>query len=733
VAVFGLSQKNRRTRQGQDDMKSCILFRVATLAIGAMVLSNSQVEAGERRTHFAAVVGLEFSSEGSLLASVHRDGSIKIWRTRDGSLAGTLSHTTDRNLCIAVSPKEDLIATGTEDGLIRIWRTGDGSLWQTLVGHPGGVESIAFSPSRSYLASAGGDAIIRIWDPHDGKLIHSWKAHEGPARALAFSPRGNLLASGAMDNRVKFWNALRGFEFERETLRVSNIRGLAFSPDGSLLASSGFDGSGTPTVQLWHSDTGLFLGGVTGHEEDVRSLAFAPDGKMLALGGADGEISVWKLRLSAEVAYDAQLVSRLEGHSGEVTGLFFCREGNRLASGSLDSTIREWDLNSSALTRTLRSPAPVSALAVLENGARLAAGHYAALNGEAITFWNWTSGRLSGAYELRGRPVTAIAFAPDFSHLAGAGDDHIIRIWNLNSGSLVRTLVGHRGPITTLAYSPDGERLASEQEDGSIKLWQVALGRIIERFSFSADTPFRLGFSAAGDVVRDAPDGLQGEGLGRRPALSPDGRILARVHEETSIQLLSYPDKEPLHNLVDESMVKLVVRADATPVFRLDRAPIGKVRLVAAEECGEAADGRCATSTSFILLRFESPGEPLTVHHERVEIRSTRPEVVGDLTGTIWPDTVALRLQPGVDLASGDEICISGLRVSSERGVYGSGRHTGWRLNRESKQWEMREFALIMNIFPRLKTAIHVSARSIPASQIDLQPRETRVARKATE
>ena len=94
--------------------------------------------------------------------------------------------------------------------------------------------------------------------------------------------------------------------------------------------------------------------------------------------------------------------------------------------------------------------------------------------------------------------VLAVAYSPDATMLASAGDDAVVRLRDLATGRVLGRLEGHGDAVSSLAFSSDGRTLATASYDRTVKLWDVATRRLKMTLAGHTNWVFSVAFATDG-------------------------------------------------------------------------------------------------------------------------------------------------------------------------------------------------------------------------------------------
>lgn len=142
---------------------------------------------------------------------------------------------------VAWSPNGSILASVSHDTTVRLWNRDTLELKKILTGHDADVHSVNWAPDGNLLATASLDNTIRLWNPHTGQTIFILEGHTASVNCVEFSYDGKFLASKSSDGTVRLWrcDTWETVTILSEETFKSLPFGLAFHPTQPILATLG--------------------------------------------------------------------------------------------------------------------------------------------------------------------------------------------------------------------------------------------------------------------------------------------------------------------------------------------------------------------------------------------------------------------------------------------------------------------------------------------------------------
>ncbi len=498
--------------------------------------------------HDGDVTDVEFSADGSMLATTGVDGRLKAWDPLSGELlwsvsgdgqATSLSVSADGSRVAAGWPRQDVVrVANSETGEVVRKLRNPMERWM------GGLT--ALSPHGDQIALGG--AALTVSDL-ESRTIRVLDRPFWGAWGVSWSPNGDYIAS-RIHARISLFDARSG----RLLGHLPGVDGeTAWSPDSRrLVAPAPSDG----TAIVWSIQEGgiadeisTLLGGEM--NGPIDGLAFSHDGGAVMASDEQTALKIWSLEpVNAEWA------------NFPVRGVYwsdveFMPDGQRVATNAYGygGFVKIWDVASGRFVRTLghnedQDHPKETSFDVSPDGELVAI-----MSGNEMRVWDVATGE--EVLPMRSDGVVSGGWSPDGELVVAAGTDGFAHIID-RSGNVVETLPTGWDEVFDARFSPDGRFVATTKNAEETWVWDWDRGEVITRIP--DDGPWEIAFDRTGSRVVstnafwDTETGDQvmalphDRGAGR-VVFSPDGSRFARASFTGGVTLFDAQTGEQLFTL----------------------------------------------------------------------------------------------------------------------------------------------------------------------------------------
>jgi serine/threonine protein kinase len=98
-------------------------------------------------------------------------------------------------------------------------------------------------------------------------------------------------------------------------------------------------------------------------------------------------------------------------------------------------------------------------------------------------------------YDGHTAPVWTVAWSPDQTRIASAGQDRTVQVWEIKTGHCQLTYGEHTDLVWHVAWSADGSLIASAGDDNRVQIWQAQSGRHVFSYQGNSDRLWAMSWS----------------------------------------------------------------------------------------------------------------------------------------------------------------------------------------------------------------------------------------------
>jgi WD40 repeat protein len=462
--------------------------------------------------HPDEVLSVDFSRDGTQVASGSRDGTVKVWSIQ-GKEARQSFDLRAPVVQLAFSPEGRWLVASMEDGKAHVLSLqGQDQARPRPFQKQEDFRSVAFSPNGEWVVTAAADSSVKLWRWGAGSEIqHELNGTKSEVKQVAFNPTSTHVLA-VSSGKVRVWQvAGQDKPVELRAVRKTDgadITSAALSADGTHMVVTAL---GKPPRVLQVSNGAVLWKTCTDRVTTRATHAeFSPRGEQVVLVSKDHLAQVRDLK---DTSCDKG--TTFAGHTSDIHRASFSPDGTSLLTASNDSTSRVWSLETPhARPLVLRGHrVGVLSAAFSPDSTHVVTG------ARDMTARVWSLGKenpFSVQYQHESM-VWAATVSPDGQHLASASQDGTVRVWP-GSGHGFLELKGHEGAVRGIAFSHDNQWLVTAGTDETLRLWSLgemkgaAGNTLTARWKESTEVEHKtVAFSPAKGVTRVATGGSDGQ------------------------------------------------------------------------------------------------------------------------------------------------------------------------------------------------------------------------------
>ena len=519
----------------------------------------------------------------------------RLWDVQTGELVGSLRGHSGAIEAVQFSANGSLIATASTDGTARLWATEMGSEFPILKTMNGQIQWAAFRRPAQALPLDQPPSLTAM--PQASLLSQSVKVQS--VKAPSDNGFGGMVTV-AIDGTLSTWNPVKPMERSSHAARTASVPPSQAWYPARLTGMNGFN-----FLSVFGTAIGPALKVLQPAPVESASVISEPLPQMTAVSIAAEPVSYVASATADQNPLEGagtprtpeRLLSKLPSGM-KLTGVAFSDNTQLIATATVSGSVEVWQTQPDHFLKRLRRLNDLSSLSPTLSGSMLSANQaeltrvepmrqlafspdgrtLLGVGDRVIYLWDIVSGKLIQRLQGHEASIEQAQFSADSQRVVSASRDHTARLWQIASGQLLTTLY-HRDVVSSAHFSPDGRLVAIASWDGTARVLDATTGALrvvmaghhgaVLDAEFSPDATNLVTASADGTVrlwdaktgteqalLRSAERGATQEQI-QQAFFSPDGRYVASLSKRGDIHLWAATWEELLHLARDRSLRQL--------------------------------------------------------------------------------------------------------------------------------------------------------------------------------
>ena len=414
-------------------------MRIKQIFINVLVLIPSLIFGQDSEIifpikHSSFITSLKYSPTKQYIATTSADCTIKLWQASNNLLIRTFYGHTEIVNCIDFSVDGSLLASGANDSTVIIWDVVTGGKKINNINTGGKVLTIAFNHNGQNIIAGTNNGNIIIINISSGIIDNKFSFPQYKITHLGFAKENNkLLVSTSkqnenvnLTNEIKSEGSLYLFDFEnfQKPIAISNYKenviNFCFSPDSEKIITAASNGM----VRVWKTKDYIEEIGFKNTNLTPAVVFMSGNGKMVCVASQkDNTINLW--RISGEKLFDFTIEKGKAVYgefNNDFTRIHICNNFGLFIIYDFNARIRD------TIGEYLQSESTLSSFAISKSSSQLAIafgnGVIKGFNLSALMPVKYTSPQST--------KVLCMTFSTDEKKLCISNDQSVIYNYNNN-------------------------------------------------------------------------------------------------------------------------------------------------------------------------------------------------------------------------------------------------------------------------------------------------------------